>query len=97
MLTAEDLRAIDLRARGYIPDLANGGYDLARAYAEDVAALLDLVRAMGESRLVLDAIQGGVCEACGRIIESHSKHPPEGHSAACVVPVLEAAAQGVKP
>ena len=96
MLTAEDLRAIAERhAKTEAAPWPIDAIEGAEAHA-DRAALLDLVRAMGESRLVLDAIQCGVCEACGRIIESHSKHPPEGHSAACVVPVLEAAAQGAK-
>ena len=94
MLTAEDLRAIaERQAR-----VARMTLDMDSTLLHwDAVVLLDLVRAVGESRLVLDAIQCGVCEACGRIIESRSKHPPEGHSAACVVPVLEAAAQGVKP
>lgn len=61
-----------------------------RVAHEQRGELLDLLRAVAETSPIVNVIQNGVCEMCGRIIESHSKHPPEGHGPACPAPVLEA-------
>lgn len=91
MISADDIRGIiDRAVAARVSGVDQRDATAVQRVLDDRAVLLTLLRRVADTSPIINVIQGGVCEMCGRIIEPDSDRPPEGHGPDCPAPVLVA-------